>query len=103
MTSKVFAKLLALFIVLLVFQALVIELVFHRFVEHTPDAALSLLGRDALWSGVIALAVALPVAAWLALRISERLQRVVSFARRIASGDLSARLAASSNDELSAM
>jgi len=103
MTPKVFTKLLALFILLLVFHTLVMELVFHRFVEHTADGMLRLLGREALWSGVIALGVALPVAAVVALRISERLQRIVAFARRIAGGDLSARLAAGSSDELSAM
>jgi two-component system phosphate regulon sensor histidine kinase PhoR len=103
MTPKVFTKLLALFILLLGLQTLVDELVFHRFVERAADGALSLLGREALWSGIIALAVALPVAAWVALRISGRLQRVVIFARRIAGGDLSARLATEGNDELSTM
>jgi two-component system, OmpR family, phosphate regulon sensor histidine kinase PhoR len=103
MTPKVFTKLLALFILLLVFHTLVMELVFHRFVEHVAAGTLRVLGREALWSGLIALAVALPIAAWAALRISGRLQRVVVFARRIAGGDLSARLVAESNDELSAM
>ena len=103
MTPKVFTKLLALFILLLVFHTLVMELVFHRFVERTADGMLHLLGRDALWSGFIALAVAMPVAAWVALRISGRLQRVVVFARRVAGGDLSARLPLTSNDELAAM
>ncbi|MGA3031794.1 MAG: ATP-binding protein [Terracidiphilus sp.] len=103
MTSKVFAKLLALLILLLVFQTLVIELVFHRFVEHAAGGTLLLLGRDVLWSGLIALVVALPPATWVALRVSRRLQRVVAFARRIAGGDLTARLPASSNDEVSAV
>jgi two-component system phosphate regulon sensor histidine kinase PhoR len=103
MTPKVFTKLLALFILLLVFHTLVTELVFHRFVEHAAGGTLRLLGRDAFWSGVIALAVALPLAAWVALRISARLQRVVAFARRVAGGDLSARLDSDGKDELSAM
>jgi two-component system, OmpR family, phosphate regulon sensor histidine kinase PhoR len=103
MTPKVFTKLLALFILLLVFHTLVMELVFHRFVEHTADGMLHLLGREAFWSGAIALGVALPVAAWVSLRISSRLQRIVAFARRVAGGDLSARLGISSNDELSTM
>ena len=103
MTPKVFTKLLALLILLLVFHTLVMEFVFRGFVEHAGAGTLHLLGREALWSGLIALAVALPVAAWVALRLSGRLQRVVAFARRIAGGDLSARLAADSNDELSAM
>jgi two-component system phosphate regulon sensor histidine kinase PhoR len=103
MTPKVFTKLLALFILLLVFHTLVMEVVFHRFVEHTPVDMLRQLGREALWSGMIAIAVAIPVAAFVALRISERLQQVVNFARRIAGGDLSARLSAHGNDELTVM
>ncbi len=104
MTRNVFAKLLGLFVLLLVFHTVVMELVFNRLVEHTAGAALRLLGRDALWSGLIALAVALPVAAWVAGRVSARLKRVVAFARRIAEGDLSARLdKPAGEDELSAM
>ena len=103
MTPKVFTKLLALFILVLVVHTLVMEFVFHRFVERTADGTLSALGREAFWSGIIAFVVALPVAAWAALRISGRLRQVVDFARRVAGGDLSARLAARSNDELSAM
>jgi two-component system phosphate regulon sensor histidine kinase PhoR len=103
MTSKVFSKLLGLFVLLLVFHTLVMEIVFHRFVEHTAGGMLHVLGRDAFWSGVIALAVALPLAAWVAGGISARLRRVVTFARRIADGDLAARIDVTSNDELSAM
>jgi two-component system, OmpR family, phosphate regulon sensor histidine kinase PhoR len=103
MTPKVFTKLLALFILLLGFHTLVMELIFHRFVERTADGTLHVLGREALWAGIIALAVALPLAAWAAFGISGRLRQVVDFARHIASGDLSARLRASGHDELSAM
>ena len=103
MTRKVFTKLLGLFVLLLVFYTVVMELVFNRMVEHTAGATLRLLGRQALWSGLIALAIALPIAAWVAGRVSARLQRVVAFARRIADGDLSARLEQTSGDELSAM
>jgi two-component system phosphate regulon sensor histidine kinase PhoR len=103
LTSKFFAKLLALFVLLLVFHTLVMELVFHRMVEQTSGRTLHLLGREALWSGLIALAVALPLAVWVASRVSARLQRVVNFARRIAGGDLSARLDSGAGDELSSM
>ncbi len=103
MTPKVFTKLLGLFVLLLVFQTVVIEFVFHRFVEHASEGTLRVLGREAFWSGVIALAVAVPIAAVVASRISARFQRVVTFARRIADGDLAARLDASGNDELSTM
>lgn len=103
MTRKVFAKLLGLFVLLLVFQAVVMELILRRFVEHTAGETLHVLVREALWSGAIALVIALPLAAWAAGGITARLQRVVAFARRIAQGDLSARIAVSGGDELSAM
>ncbi len=103
MTRKVFIKLLGLFVLLLVFHTAVMELVFHHFVEHTAGVRLHLMGREALWSGLIALLVALPLAAWVAGGITARLQRVVAFARRIAQGDLSARLDLEGGDEVSAM
>ena len=92
MTRKVFIKLMGLFVLLLVFQTVAMELILRRFVEHTAGKTLHLLDRESLWSGLIALAVALPLAAWAASGVTARLQRVVAFARRIAQGDLSARL-----------
>ena len=103
MTSKVFLKLLGLFVLLLVFHTVVMEFLFHRFVEHTAGEGLRALGREALWSGLIALGVALPLAAWVAGRISTRLHRVMDFARRIADGDMGARLEMGKSDELSPM
>jgi two-component system, OmpR family, phosphate regulon sensor histidine kinase PhoR len=103
LTPKVFTKLLTLLVLLLVLHTVVMEFVFRRMVEPSAGVDLHLLGRKAFWSGVIALAVAIPIAAWVASRISARLQRVVAFARRIADGDLSARLGEREDDELSAM
>ena len=103
MTSNVFTKLLGVFLLLLAIQMLVVEFFFHRVWERTPESALSLLGRDALWSAPIALVIALPVAAWLSGRISARLRRVVTFARRIADGDLAARIETRDAGELSAV
>ena len=51
-----------------------------------------MLGGDALWFALIALVIALPLAAWVSGRISARLRSVVTFARRIADGDLDARI-----------
>jgi len=103
LTRKVFLKLLGLFVLLLVFQTVAMELILRHFMEHlAPDALRRLVG-EALWSGLIALLVALPLAAWVALGITGRLQRVVAFARRVAQGDLSARLSLEGGDELSAM
>ena len=91
MIAKVFSRLLGLFILLLVFQTAVMVVVF-RLVEHARGITLGGLTREALWSGLIALVIALPLAAAVAGRISARLERVVAFARRIAGGELSARL-----------
>ena len=101
MNSNVFTKLLGVFLLLLAIQMLVVEFVFHRIWERTPEDALSVLGRDAFWSALIALVIALPLAAWLSRRISARLRRVVTFARRIADGDLAARIETQSTGELS--
>jgi two-component system phosphate regulon sensor histidine kinase PhoR len=103
LTRKVFSKLLGLFVLLLIFHTLVMELVFSRLVERVPEGSLPLLGREALWSGVIALCFAIPAAAWAAGGVTARLRRVVVFARLIADGDLSARLKESGSDELAAM
>jgi two-component system phosphate regulon sensor histidine kinase PhoR len=103
LTRKVFAKLLGLFVLLLAFHAVVMELVFRALMERRVGEVLQRLGWEALWSGLIALVVALPLAAWVAGRIMDRLQRVVDFARQIASGDLNARLPASGGDELAEM
>lgn len=108
MTPKVFTKLLGLFVLLLVFHTVVMELVFRRLAStsilgNSAGDTLSTLGREALWSGIIALAVALPVAAWAASGVTARLRQVVAFARRIAEGDLSARLDHEGGDELAAM
>ena len=103
LTRKVFTKLLGLFVLLLLFHTLVMELAFRHFVMHTPGVPLHLMGSEVLWSGLIALLVALPLAAWFAGGITARLQRVVAFARRIAQGDLNARLDLTGGDELSAM
>ena len=103
MTRKVFFKLMGLFVLLLVFQTVAMELILRRFVGQTAGTTRHFLDRESLWSGLIALAVALPLAAWAASGVAARLQRVVAFARRIAQGDLSARLEVAGSDELSAM
>jgi two-component system phosphate regulon sensor histidine kinase PhoR len=103
LTPKVFTKLLGLFVLVLVFHTVVMEVVFRRLVRHAAADSLETLGREALWSGLIALLVALPVAAWVAGGITTRLRRVVGFARLIAAGDLGARLDESGEDEIGSM
>ena len=103
MTRKVFYKLLGLFALLLVFHAVVMEMFFHRIVESSSMGSLHVLGRETLLSGVAAVLVALPLAAWFSLNISRRLRRMVDFAHRIAEGDLDARLEDGYRDEISTM
>jgi two-component system phosphate regulon sensor histidine kinase PhoR len=62
-----------------------------------------LLARDAFWSTLIALVIAVPIAAMASRRISARLRRLVLFARRVAEGDLNARIETLNEDELSAV
>jgi two-component system, OmpR family, phosphate regulon sensor histidine kinase PhoR len=105
-TSKLFTKLFALFVLLLMFQTLAMEFIFRRLVESTAGETLHLMAHEAQWAGFIALLAAIPLAAWTAIwtarRITVRLRRVVDFAHSIADGDLGARLAPDGDDELSA-
>jgi two-component system phosphate regulon sensor histidine kinase PhoR len=106
--SKLFIKLLGLFLLLLLIQAAAMEFAFIPFLarkvlEIPPGKTNLFLGHETLWSGLIALAVALALAVWVAGRITARLDRVIAFARRIAGGDLSARLDYDDEDTLSAI
>ena len=103
MTPRVFSKLLGLFVLLLVIQAVAMEFVFQRMAARSAGEMLLLLGRDLLWSVLIALIVAMPVAGWVAGGITARIERVIAFARRIAEGDLSARLEEAGEDEFASM
>ena len=103
MTRKVFYKLLGLFSLLLLFHAVVMEMFFHEAVEQAAGRSLPVLGREAILSGVAAILVALPLAAWFSLSISRRLRRMVDFAHRIAGGELDARLDENYHDEISTM
>jgi two-component system phosphate regulon sensor histidine kinase PhoR len=103
LTPKIFTRLLGLFVLLLLFQTAVLELVLRRLVEHTDRISLRALGSEMLWSALIALCVAVPVAALIAGGFSARFRRVIGFARRIAEGDLSARLEIQAEDDSSAM
>ena len=101
MTQRLFTKLLGVFLLLLAVQMLVAEFLIHRIGERAASEALAVLGRDALWSAVLAFVVALPLAAWVSRRDNARLRRLVEFSRRIAAGDLAARIDIQGGDEFS--
>jgi len=107
MTRKVFYKLLGLFALLLLFHTVVMEAFFHQIVRNSDFMSLPIpiqvAGREALISGLAALLVALPLAAWFSLSISRRLRRLIDFAHRIAEGDLNARVDDDNHDEISTM
>ncbi|HEY1804702.1 MAG TPA: ATP-binding protein [Terracidiphilus sp.] len=94
MTSKIFARLLGLFIVVLAIYSVTSAIILLVFLDRSPGANLNALGRDVLVLALVALVVAIPMAASVARRFSGRLRRVVTFARRIADGDLTARISA---------
>ena len=105
MKSKVFTKLLGLFVLLLVLQAAAMEFALIPLVAgkalELPAARTALhLGNEIFWSGLIALAVAVALAVWIAGRITVRLERVLAFAQKMKEGDLAARLELSGDDAL---
>ncbi len=66
-------------------------------------AAVHILRRGIVLASLLSLIVATLLAAWLAQRAAKRLARIVVFANRIASGDLSARVEEGNLDEISAV
>jgi two-component system phosphate regulon sensor histidine kinase PhoR len=103
LTPRIFSRLLGLFVLLLVFNTAVVELILRRLTEHAAPPSLRALAIEMLWSGLIGLCVSLPVAAWIAGGINARLRRVIEFTRTMADGDLKARLELLSQDEISAV
>jgi two-component system phosphate regulon sensor histidine kinase PhoR len=104
MTARIFNKLLGLFILLLLIQTLITAALFLFLLHHTSASGFGLYLRTAIWSGLIALALARAAAAIVSGRTTERVQRVVDLAQRIAGGELSARIpAVTGNDEFAEM
>jgi two-component system phosphate regulon sensor histidine kinase PhoR len=66
-------------------------------------AAVRIVRRGIVLASLLSLVVATLLAAWLAQRAAKRLARIVVFANRIASGDLSARVEEGNLDEISAV
>jgi len=64
------------------------------------EAAIALVHRTLLWGALVAFAVAVLMSAIVAYLTGRRLQRIVEFARRIAAGDLTARVTGTSDDEI---
>ena len=114
MTGRVFTKLLLSFVLVLCLGTAVLDLSFRNIVDHTlheearvaqmtpgqEGRALHLLRRDLLLASLLSLGLATLVSAWVARRMSRRLQRIVAFSGRIAGGDLTARIEEQDGDEI---
>ena len=105
MTGKIFPKLLGVFVVLVAVQAagmalIAIPMVAPKLLRLSAGAGIRLLGPSVLASALITLVVAVAVAAWMALKAGRRLKTVTGFTRRMAEGELTARLPLDRDDAL---
>lgn len=90
MSSNLLSRLFGAILLLLVLEAVIAGIV-NQFLAGG-------------WSVLVALAITVPIAAWVAHRVTARLRRVAAFARQIAEGNLAARLPRNlSGDDLSVM
>lgn len=98
MKSRVFGKLLAAFLLVIGTAILAFDFTIRR--NSTLQAADSHSWQSALWASAVAIFIAMILAGFMARSIAARLERMVHFAEQIATGNLSARVSESSNDEI---
>ena len=98
MKSRVFGKLLTAFLLVIATAILAFDFTIRR--DSTIQAAGSHLWQSVLWASAVAVFAAMVLAGFMARSIARRLERMVLFAEQIATGNLSARVAESSNDEI---
>lgn len=101
MTGRVFTKLFFSFVAVLAVSTATLDFALRRFMEHSIPGEIHLLRRDLWLASLFAMALAILLAAFLAMRAEARLKRIVAFAHRIAAGDYSARMEEGSQDEIS--
>ncbi len=99
--QRLFTRLFGVFLLLLIIQMLVVEFLIHPVAARSAGEVFSVLGRGFFWAFLIAFGAALVVANVASRRISARLRRLTDFSRRIADGELEARIETGENDELS--
>lgn len=97
MNKGIFFKLLAAFAMVIAVAALALEFFILRSLQEPLRHKVEM---DLLLSAFLALVVASGMSALAARSISQRLQRVVKFADKVAAGGLSARIADRSSDEI---
>jgi two-component system phosphate regulon sensor histidine kinase PhoR len=101
MTGRVFTKLFFSFVLVLSISTATLDFILRRFMEHSLPGEISILRRDLLIASLFSMALAIVLSAFLAQRGAARLQRIVTFASRIAAGDFSARVKEGNLDEIS--
>jgi two-component system phosphate regulon sensor histidine kinase PhoR len=101
MTGRVFTKLFFSFVLVLSIGTAALDFTLRRFMEHSLPGDIALLRRDLLLASLFAMGLAIVLSAFLAQRAAARLDRIVTFANRIAAGDFSARVEEGNLDEIS--
>jgi two-component system phosphate regulon sensor histidine kinase PhoR len=103
MNSALLKKIVALFVLLLLFQALATG-VFFSLAALQQDFGWHAIAQGALWSVLLAIVLSVTAATLIYVRLARRLSRVSAFARRIAMSDFSPRLSETRDtDELSVL
>src|SRR5215470_2464746 len=100
MRSRIFLKMLGALVAVVAVATLVLDITIRRAWQHSPQAEVADIQSALLRASGLALLFALVLAGAVALNLAGRLKRIVEFAERVASGDLSARIAEPSNDEV---
>lgn len=101
MTGRVFTKLFFSFLLVISISTAALDFTVRRFMDHSLPGQIHIVRRDLLLASLFAMAIAIALSAWLAQRAASRLNRIVAFAGRIATGDLSARIEEGNLDEIS--
>ena len=104
MRKRVFFKLLLVFLVVIAAITVILDITVTRSLaislrEQTHET-LAAVRHTLLWTSALAALGAAALALVAAQSVERRLRRIVDFAARIASGDLSARIAEESSDEI---
>ena len=102
MRKRIFLKLLAAFVLVIVAATVIIDVSIRRVWLASPhsNAAAVQLRSTLLLGAAVAFGVAFITARMVAQSTANRLQRIVQFAGKIGSGDFTARLTADGDDEI---
>ena len=104
MRNRVFFKLLLLFLLVIAGVTVILDITVTRSLaislREQTQQTVAAVRRTLLWTSGLAALAAVALALIAAQSVERRLRRIVEFAGRIAAGDLSARIAEDSSDEI---